>query len=388
MSLQGEPENQPQPENVPIGPGGPVPPPPAPPSSHSSHHTRDQELVTLVTVISNALRQQQGDKSKVHMAKPEEYDGKPTGYKDFKRSLILYVTAASKELPTARDKVLFALSYLKKETAAKWAQNYVEENTMGGTLVVPGDWQDFVELLDKSFDDPHEAEKAQEQLLKFKQGTRTADEFFQIFDMYRRQANYTGPGYDAFLVHTLKKNLNLRIAERVTLSDPPPTDYESWKRKAIIADNALRSWDETANERRQQTTAPFRRINLPPRAQSQPQQQQQTPPQPKQEQPRPQYEARKDASGVTYTGAGQPMDWSINQGRRNRGCFLCGKIGHFARNCPDKQVQIRSVLRAMRGTERRDFAEELNKLPEHEFVDSDDEEEIGGPSTQGFTNNG
>ena len=52
---------------------------------------------------------------------------------------------------------------------------------------------------------------------------------------------------------------------------------------------------------------------------------------------------RRDATGVTFEGHGQPMD--LNEARRKGLCFNCGKQGHIGRNCPAKmKVNVRQMV--------------------------------------------
>ena len=71
---------------------------------------------------------------------------------------------------------------------------------------------------------------------------------------------------------------------------------------------------------------------------------------------------RQDGTGITYIGAGQPIDASIRQACCRGACYSCGKTRHFAHKCPNQKAQIRAVLCAMTSKERQVWADKVREL--------------------------
>ena len=70
------------------------------------------------------------------------------------------------------------------------------------------------------------------------------------------------------------------------------------------------------------------------------------------------------------------MDITINNAKRNRACYICREIGHFARTCPSQHQRVRMILRAMRLREHFAFTEAIQELKEGDFINDESEEEL------------
>ena len=70
------------------------------------------------------------------------------------------------------------------------------------------------------------------------------------------------------------------------------------------------------------------------------------------------------------------MNIAINNVKRNRACYICGEISHFARTCPSQHQRVRIILRAMRLREYFAFTEAIQELKEGDFINDEFKEEL------------
>ena len=75
-------------------------------------------------------------------------------------------------------------------------------------------------------------------------------------------------------------------------------------------------------------------------------------------------DTRRDSTGITYIGAGQPIDIFIGQACCRGVYYLYSKTGHFACECPNQKEQIRAVSHTMTGEERQVWADKVRELDE------------------------
>ena len=67
---------------------------------------------------------------------------------------------------------------------------------------------------------------------------------------------------------------------------------------------------------------------------------------------------RRDATGVTFGGTGQPME--VSEARQKGLCFKCGMKGHIAKFCPNcNKVEVRQMIVGMTPEMRKLWMDEL-----------------------------
>lgn len=302
------------------------------------------------------------------IATPRAYEG-GNDFREFRTEVQLYVAGSPNAFPQGDiDKILFVLSYMKGGAARAWSLNYIEEFTTPAGTIFTDTFDAFLTKLGTAFDDPNEKEKAMTEITSCKQGRKTAVDFFTQFDILRTQAGLNAAAHDSFLIHLLQHALSPSVVRLVMSRQTVPTTYSAWRAEALKMDGLEQSLRYLGKDN-QPAPAPKSwnvpaPVSAPPRPAPQPQ--------------APAAQPYRDHQGVaagTHPGMGIPMDVSINWARRNRACFKCGQIGHFAKSCPNGRQIIRAALLAMDSYDRMELADELNKIKESEGT-ADEQEDL------------
>ena len=84
---------------------------------------------------------------------------------------------------------------------------------------------------------------------------------------------------------------------------------------------------------------------------------------------------RRDGTGTTFGGTGEPMDVQYNKMRSLGQCFNCQQTGHVARNCPKKTQTIRNMIMDLPPDDRRSLADDIASLKESDLDKPADEQQ-------------
>ncbi|KAL5535625.1 hypothetical protein ACEPAF_3719 [Sanghuangporus sanghuang] len=164
----------------------------------------------------------------------------------------------------------------------------------------------------------------------------------------------------------LKRALNPKVVEGIMCLPNEPTTYEEFKKAAVKVDRVERQIRDLMAERRRKTISSTM-MKPAPQPLKRP-----APPQQAARPFAPPVQDRRDTTGVTYGGLGQPMDVMMNQARRTRACYKCSQVGHYIRECPRGREAIRAIIAAFVPADRKALFEELGQAKESSFEEVDD----------------
>lgn len=311
--------------------------------------------------------------NKVKVNPPTPYDGTSRKFLDFITSLYLVFGADKKTYATVESRIFYALSYMTIGAAGRWTRNIVQDIERGAKGWRT--WKEFEDELRQQFEGELKKDDAQLALEDLKQGNTTAEDFFQIFESYSRDAQDN----DEALVRLLKRNLHPRLMTAIYNQTPLPKTFKEWKETAIQKDRQWRehqlnvrtsggfnrgTWGRSgstgggANDSRAtaapktgtdshatsnhsgtstHTTTHAHAANAP----------------------------TSNATGV-FGGAGVPME--IDRARGGTAgkfqCYNCHGEGHLARNCPHPKARpqrstVRMMIQAMTEEDKQELLKEL-----------------------------
>ena len=319
------------------------------------HH--DEEVDDFLSHHEEESREEPraADNEKVRLPKfatPQTFDGTMKDTKSFVSSIILYIKGRAPEFRTTESKIMFALSFMQGGKAQFWRNEAINQIVAGHEPF--HSFEDFLEKLEAQFGDPNPKATAVGKLKTMRQGSSSADEFILQF---KAEASQTELG-EAALIEYLKAGLNPSLFKSIYRLPVMPTTLDQWYEWAFKLDWQYRQEQAESKLLHPHSTHTGSKFGKPPGRSSKKvnyygQIAKAPPPAtavtlptqvPQVHQPH-QFVSQHPSDAMDVDRAGR---------RPLIKCFNCGKLGHTAKNCPDKR-HIREV-----GTE----VEEKQNFPE------------------------
>jgi hypothetical protein len=227
----------------------------------------------------------------------------------------MYIEDQPRKFTNDKKKITFVLSFMAKGVAGQWADNWLTKKYDQRDMEIPEpDFEDLLNDLDEAFKNNHEQKEAQQALETLKQGSLSAEEFFQSFENLRFLAGYQHD-HDGYLINLLERNFDRYTVKNISIQADPPTKYQDWKRVATRVHNLKRRFDgipstEAPKPQWKPKGGNFRNYGSTSSAVATP-------------------------KAVTFGGSGQPME--VDQAKGKKSCYRCGRDGHIIKECPIKR---------------------------------------------------
>jgi hypothetical protein len=175
---------------------------------------------------------------KRHIRKLENFTN-PKDRDKFKRQEFLYYKEFRDDFADDTACIQFDLSFFTGGLPEKFMANFVDQRM---SEIVPNypSYNQFKGQCDTAFQDTNKKTNAENQLMLLKQGSKTAEEFFQEFDQLKFTAGYTDRYHEDVLIKLLHDAIRNTTTDHIYTQHPLPANYQGWKTQILAIDGLQR----------------------------------------------------------------------------------------------------------------------------------------------------
>jgi hypothetical protein len=170
------------------------------------------------------------------LSPPSPFDGDKRKCRSFLRKLNLYFASDPVQFANPENRVILTLSLCSEGTAEAWAQVAQDKYEYEGWPP----WPVFLDTFKQRFEDRTAEEDAYLALDTLKQGTGSAEDYFDRFEMLCTQGDIDPylPGNLPFMKRYIEQQVSRSIIRSIYISGQVPTDYHELKTRIINIDQS------------------------------------------------------------------------------------------------------------------------------------------------------
>ena len=181
------------------------------------------------------------------LKEPSDFNGDKSEFKEWRRQLFAYIRDPRNRVQSDNERIDIAISYMRGTKVKGWVQNYSDDHFNDTNETWDVSWKDFKDALNAAFLDKGRVQNAQERLEHLQQEKKTAEEFFNEFEILLHDTGYKKD--DPYVIRLIEMNVNQKIIDQIYGSRTDRIKkYDDYKNVIISIDNMWKHHQEGKKE--------------------------------------------------------------------------------------------------------------------------------------------